>query len=26
VSEADLPPAFMKNALVAGDGLDCDCC
>jgi|ERR1700676_1443494 hypothetical protein len=22
----DLPPAFMKNALVALDGLDCDCC
>jgi hypothetical protein len=26
VAEDDLPPAFMKNALVALDGLDCDCC
>lgn len=26
VSEDDLPPAFMKNALVALDGADCDCC
>jgi hypothetical protein len=26
VTEDDLPPAFMKNALVAPDGLDCDCC
>jgi hypothetical protein len=25
-AEDDLPPAFMKNALVAPDGLDCDCC
>jgi hypothetical protein len=22
----DLPPTWMKNALVAGDGTDCDCC
>ena len=26
VVEDDLPPAFMKNALVALDGIDCDCC
>ena len=26
VAEADLPPAFMKNALVALEGVDCDCC
>ncbi len=26
VVEDDLPPAFMKNALVALEGLDCDCC
>ena len=26
VIEDDLPPAFMKNALVALDGVDCDCC
>jgi nitrate reductase delta subunit len=26
VGEDDLPPAFMKNALVALDGFDCDCC
>jgi nitrate reductase delta subunit len=26
VSEDDLPPAFMKNALVALDGFECDCC
>jgi hypothetical protein len=26
VSEHDLPPAFMKNALIALEGLDCDCC
>ena len=26
VNEDDLPPAFMKNALVALEGLDCDCC
>jgi hypothetical protein len=26
VAEDDLPPAFMKNALVALDGADCDCC
>jgi hypothetical protein len=26
VSEDDLPPAFMKNALVALEGFDCDCC
>jgi hypothetical protein len=24
--EDDLPPAFMKNALVALEGADCDCC
>jgi nitrate reductase molybdenum cofactor assembly chaperone NarJ/NarW len=22
----DVPPAFMKNALVAPEGFDCDCC
>ena len=26
VAEDDLPPAFMKNALVAIDDLDCSCC
>jgi hypothetical protein len=26
VVEDDLPPAFMKNALVALEGIDCDCC
>ncbi len=26
VTEDDLPPAFMKNALVALEGLECDCC
>jgi hypothetical protein len=26
VIESDLPPAFMKNALVALEGIDCDCC
>jgi hypothetical protein len=26
VRENDLPPAFMKNALIALDGADCDCC
>lgn len=26
VVEDDLPPAFMKNALVALDGIDSDCC
>jgi hypothetical protein len=26
VNEDDLPPAFMKNALVAPEGFDCDCC
>jgi hypothetical protein len=26
VTEDDLPPAFMKNALLALEGLDCDCC
>ena len=26
VIEDDLPPAFMKNALVALEGTDCDCC
>jgi nitrate reductase delta subunit len=25
-SEDDLPPAFMKNALVALEGFECDCC
>jgi hypothetical protein len=26
VSEDDLPPAFMKNAIMALEDLDCDCC
>jgi hypothetical protein len=26
VVEDDLPPAFMRNALVALEGTDCDCC
>jgi hypothetical protein len=26
VVEDDLPPAFMKNALVAPDGEECGCC
>jgi nitrate reductase delta subunit len=26
VQEDDLPPAFMKNALIALDSADCDCC
>jgi hypothetical protein len=26
VTENDLPPAFMKNALVALEGFECDCC
>ncbi|HTP93253.1 MAG TPA: hypothetical protein VMJ52_16030 [Xanthobacteraceae bacterium] len=26
VAEDDLPPAFMKNALVALDDVDCSCC
>ncbi|HTV35141.1 MAG TPA: hypothetical protein VMF12_01820 [Xanthobacteraceae bacterium] len=26
VVEDDLPPAFMKNALVWAEGLDCSCC
>ena len=26
VAEDDLPPAFMKNALIALEGIDCDCC
>ena len=26
VAEDDLPPAFMKNALVWVEGLDCGCC
>jgi len=26
VVEDDLPPAFMKNALVALEAIDCDCC
>jgi nitrate reductase delta subunit len=26
VAEDDLPPTFMKNALVALEGFDCDCC
>jgi nitrate reductase delta subunit len=24
--EDDLPPGFMKNALIALEGIDCDCC
>ena len=26
VIDEDLPPAFMKNALIALNGLECDCC
>ena len=26
VAADDVPPAFMKNALVAPEGFDCDCC
>ena len=26
VGEDDLPPAFMKNALVWAEGLECGCC
>jgi hypothetical protein len=26
VNEDDLPPAFMKNALIALEGVDCGCC
>ncbi|HET8920499.1 MAG TPA: hypothetical protein VFN27_12560 [Xanthobacteraceae bacterium] len=26
VTEDDLPPTFMKNALVALEGFECDCC
>jgi len=26
VAADDLPPAFMKNALAAPEGCDCDCC
>ncbi|MGA8692392.1 MAG: hypothetical protein WB689_00840 [Xanthobacteraceae bacterium] len=26
VTEDDLPPAFMKNALVALEGFECECC
>jgi hypothetical protein len=26
VVEDDLPPAFMKNALIVLEGIDCDCC
>jgi hypothetical protein len=26
VAEADLPPAFMKDALAEGDGVSCSCC
>lgn len=26
VVDDDLPPAFMKNALIALDGIDCSCC
>jgi hypothetical protein len=26
VAEDDLPPAFMKNALIALEGIDCSCC
>ena len=25
-SEDDLPPAFLKNALLAPEGFECDCC
>jgi nitrate reductase delta subunit len=25
-SEDDLPPAFMKDALIVLDGIDCSCC
>ncbi len=26
VTEDDLPPAFMKNALVWAEGIECSCC
>ena len=26
VTEDDLPPTFMKNALLALEGFECDCC
>jgi hypothetical protein len=26
LTDDDLPPAFMKNALVALEGFECDCC
>jgi nitrate reductase molybdenum cofactor assembly chaperone NarJ/NarW len=26
VAADDVPPAFMKNALLAPEGFDCDCC
>jgi nitrate reductase molybdenum cofactor assembly chaperone NarJ/NarW len=26
VAEDDLPPAFMKNALIWAEGLECSCC
>ena len=26
VTEEDLPPSWMRDALVALDGIDCDCC
>jgi nitrate reductase delta subunit len=26
VTEDDLPPAFMKNAMIVLEGADCDCC
>jgi hypothetical protein len=26
VVEDDLPPAFMKNTLIALEGIDCSCC
>ncbi|MFZ0528097.1 MAG: hypothetical protein WA776_13355 [Xanthobacteraceae bacterium] len=26
VNEEDVPPTFMKTALVALEGIDCDCC
>jgi nitrate reductase delta subunit len=26
VVEEDLPPAFMKNAIIALEGIECDCC
>jgi hypothetical protein len=26
VAEDDLPPAFMKNALIFAEGIECSCC